>query len=820
MPELKKRGCFRQNRLPGSGGCIAAGEFSGKMSQKECRRQRYTVALLVTLLVAALALSGCKNNEAAKAEHVKRGEAFLKDKKYQEASLEFRNAIQIDDRLASAHWGLAQAYEGLQRWGEMIDEMRRTIDLDANNLDARVKLGNYYVAPAKRTPEMIAEAERLAKDVLQKDPNHIEGHILMATVLFAQDKRDEALAELKHAIELDPKRVESILSLARYYVNTKDAAKAEETFRQAIAVNGNSALVHSEYGKFLVQAGRNDQAEAEFNRAVEVEPTSRDARFVLASFYLVNKRLDKAEEAYKALADLDKDKPDGSAVLADFYSSIGRYDDAVNIYRNIISKTPDYSRGRYRLSEIMLQRGDVKGATEQVEEVLKTNARDMQALLLRSRIRLQGNDAGGAIEDLKEVLKQEPNSRAGLYFMADANFRTGKVEQARAFAADLVKFYPDYLPAKLMQAQINLAAKDPAAAVVQTNELMDRLSKSAPDADTSPQMLTELRARTLTVRGMAELQQVGKIRQAREDLTAARDLAPNSPSSYNNLASVALVENKMDEAAGLYERALAIDSADFDALNGLINNVYSKQKRLDLAHARVDQALGGQPNSPALHYLKAHVYGFEQNAEAAEGELRRALELDSNYLAAYFDLAALFVNTNQQERAIAEYRKVLDRKPDDASTYTLIGMLEDSRGNRDAAIESYRKAIELDSNAVIAANNLAWTYAVYGKGNLDEAVALAQGAVQKYPDQPGFADTLGWVYYKKGLHGAAVEQLEKVVAKAGDSATYRYHLGMALAGKGDKAGARRELEQSLRLGEKQPNFAADADEARKALATL
>jgi tetratricopeptide (TPR) repeat protein len=788
------------------------------MIQKECIRQRYVIAFLVALLVAAVTLSGCTNKEAAKAEHVKRGEAFLKDKKYQEASLEFRNAIQIDDRLASAHWGLAQAYEGLQRWAEMIDELKRTVDLDANNLDARVKLGNYYLAPAKRTPEMIAEADRLAREVLQKDPNHIEGHILMATVLFAQDKRDESLAELKRALEINPKRVETILSLARYYMNTKDAAKAEETFRQAISVNDNSALAHSEYAKFLVQSGRNDQAEAEFRRAVEVEPTNHDARFVLASYYLVNKQLDKAEEAYKALADLDKDKPEGRAVLADFYSSIGRLDDAINIYRDIVAKATDYPRGRYRLSEIMLQRGDVKGASEQVEEVLKKNARDMQALLLRSRIRLQGNDPTAAIEDLKEVLKQEPNSRPGLYYMADANFRIGKVEQARAFAGDLVKFYPDYLPAKLMQAQINLASKDPVATVTQANALMDTLSKSAPDPDTSPEMLTELRARTLTIRGMAQLQ-LGKNKQAREDLTAARDIAPNAPSAYNNLANVALFENKMDEAAGLYERALAIDSANFDALNGLINNVYSKQKRLDLAHARVDQALGGQPNSPALHYLKAHVYGYEQNAQGAEAELRRALELDSNYLAAYFDLAALFVNTNQQERAISEYRKVLDRRPDDASTYTLIGMLEDSRGNQDAAIQSYRKALEIDPNAAIAANNLAWTYAAYGKGNLDEAVALAQGVVQKFPDQPGFADTLGWVYYKKGLNDPAVEQLEKVVSKVGDSASYRFHLGMALAGKGDRAGARRELEQALRLGEKQPNF-TNAEEARRTLATL
>nr|MDQ3819409.1 tetratricopeptide repeat protein [Acidobacteriota bacterium] len=764
------------------------------MNQKECTPgRRRIVILLVTLLAAILLLSGCKNSAATKAEYVKRGEAFLKDRRYDEASIEFRNALQIDDHLASAHWGLAQAFEGMQRWPEMIYELKKTIELDGNNLEARVRLGNYYMAPLKRTPEMITEAERLAKEVLQKDPNHIEGHILMATVLFARGNRDQSLAELKRAIELNPKRIESILSLARYYTNVQDMGKAEETFKQAIAVNEASAMAHSEYGKFLVQAGRSEQAEAEFRRAIEVEPANRDARFVLASYYLVNKQFDKAEAAYKALADLDKDRPEGRAILADFYSSVGRYDDAVSIYKDIVAKAPDYSRGRYRLSEIMLQRGDLQGATAQVEEVLKANPHDMQALIIRSRIRLQNNDAKAAIEDLKEVLKQEPNSRTGLYFMADANFRSGKIEQARAFAGDLVKFYPDYLPAKLMQAQINLASKDPVAAVTQSNELLNQLDKSAPDSDTSPQMLADLRAKTLTVRGTAYLK-MGKTPQARADLTAVRDMDPNEPPPYINLASVALAEKKVDEAISLYERALAIDSVNFNALNGLVQ-IYNSQNRLDLAQSRVDQAISQQPNNASLHYLKGEVFDISKDAQLAESEFRRALEIDPNYMPAYSALGTLFTYTNQQDRAIAEYRKILDRNPDNAGAYVLIGMLEDSRGNTDAAIENYRKAVGLDQSSeagAVAANNLAWIYVVHNKGNLDEAQALAQGAVQKYPDVPGFADTLGWVYYKKGLHGPAVEQLQKAVAKASDSASYHFHLGMALAGKGDKAGARRE----------------------------
>ncbi len=801
------------------------------MNQTNCVRRRRVAPSVLALFVAIaciLALAGCSNPAKAKAEHLSRGEAYLKDKKFEEASLEFRNAIQLDDSLAQAHWGLVQSYEGLQRYTEMFDELKRTIAIDPNNLDARVKLGNYYLLGAKRSAENIAEAERLANEVLQKDQNHIEGHILRASIFFAQDKRNESLAELKHAVELDPKRTESYLSLALFYSKVNDQNKAEETLKQAIAANNNSALAHTSYGKFLVQTNRAGQAEAELRRAVEVEPANRDSRLVLASFYLVNKQNDKAEQEYKALAELDRDKPEGRAVLADFYSSVGRYDDAVKVYQDISAKSPDYTRAHYRLGEILLQRGDTKGAAAQASEVLKKNERDMQALLLRARINLQSTDPDGvknAIADLKEVLKQEPASKPGLYFMADASFRSGQIEQARSFASELERNYPDYLPAKLMQVQVNLAGGDPKQAVRLASDLLDRISKTAPDAETSPQLLAELRSKALTGRGSAQLQ-LGNTQAARQDLMAAREAAPNAPGSYVNLAAVALRENKSDEATNLYERALSLDSTNFDALNGLIN-LYARQNRLDQAHARIDQAIGGQPNNASLHFLKAQVYGFQRNPQATESELRRTIELDANYLPAYNSLAALFVNTSQQEQAIAQYRKILEKKPDNAAVYALIGILEDSRQNHDEAIKNYRKALELDQNSTFAANNLAWDYAVYNKGNLDEAVRLAQGTVQKFPDVPGFIDTLGWVYYKKGLYPAAVEQLQKAVNldeagaqknKVAPSATYHYHLGMALAGKGDKAGARRELEQALNLAKNRPF--AEADDARKALASL
>lgn len=797
----------------------------------ECRGYTFHIRFFCLLLAAVISLAGCTNPEKAKAAHVERGEAYLKDSKFQEATLEFRNAIQIDGKYAAAHWGLARAFEGLERFPEMIEELRTTISLDKENLDARIKLGNYYLAGSRARADVIAEAERLAQEVLEKDPQNIEGHILMGSVLFAQQHKDKALEEMNRALQINPNRVESYLSFAKFHIAAKEPEKAEELYKRALSIDGNSSLAYSEYGRFLIQQNRQPEAETALRKAVEVGPTDRNARFILSSYYLVNRQFDKAEESYKALAALQPDRPEGQAVLADFYSAIGRLDDAVRIYQEVLAKSPDYLQGRYRLAEILLMKGDTQGATAQVEEAFKKDQHDRQALLLRARMKAQRgqpDDLKSAIEDLKDVLRQEPNSRPGLYFMAQTNYNLGLIDQARAFASDLERNYPDYLPAKLMQLQLTLSGGKPSdhtAAISMANDLLSRVDKTAPDRENSPTMLAEIREKTLLTRGTAQLR-LRNLAAARQDYELAKAIAPNDPVVYNSLALVSLTENKAPEAISSFEAALNVDATNFDALNGLIV-LYANGKEFDKAHARIDQALSAYPNMASLHFLKAQVFGYQQNAQMAEAELNKALELDQNYLPAYSALAALYIQSKQEDRAIAQYQKIISVRPDNAIPYTLIGILEDQRKNYDVAAENYRKALEKDPNSMIAANNLAWLYATTGKGNLDEALRLAQGAVQKNPDVAGFIDTLGWVYYKKNLHAAAVEQLRKAVslnesqartANLAPSATYHYHLGMALKEKGEKEESRRELETAIRLSEKAPF--AEVEDAKKALAAL
>lgn len=822
------------------------------MNREKCllspRARRVFGATLLLLVVASAAVfsAACSNPEQTKAAHLAQGEAYLQEEKFQEAVIEFRNALQIDARSAPAFWGLAQAYEKLERFNEAVEALQRVIRIDPDNIDARLKLANFYLVSYERqkSPEYLTEAERLANEVIEKNPNHVDGNILFANVLSLRGKRDEALSRLRKAIELDPRRVESHLALARFHMQTDDlgqmfdSGRAEEAFQSALSINDRSSVARVEYGKFFISTARPAQAEEQFKKAVESAPSDRDVRLVLASFYLVNRRMPEAEEAYKALADLDRDKPEGRAVLADFYSMVGRYDEAIKIYEDAVSNAPDFARGRERLGELMLRRGDLAGAERQVAEILGRNQNDLKALLLRARVALQRGEPKKAVEDLKEVLKQDPRHKIGLYYMAEASARTGQGEQARGYAADLERFYPQFLPAKLMQAQLALADGDAKTGQRLAAELLERLSKAAPGSELTPQLIDELRAKSFSARGSANLQ-LGDLAAARADMEAARAAAPNTPVSYTNLASVAAAERNADEALRMFERALDIDATHFDALSGIIK-IYAETNRLNDAHACLDRALASRPDSAGLHFLKAKIYelrepGVERSPEQsqddvrrAEASLRRAVELDPSYTAAYQSLAALYFNLRQPELAIAEYRKIAERQPDNAGNHTLMGMVEYSRNNYDAAAEHYRRAIQIDPASAIAANNLAMLASDHGTGNLDEAVQLAQGVVRRFPDQPGYADTLGWVYYKKGLYAPAVEQSQKAVrmsaAKGGDNALYRYHLGLALAGAGRRAEARRELQAAQRLAAQEATRGgaqfAQAEDLRRALATL
>lgn len=772
------------------------------MKYKECRQFRTFFPLALLIGLALILMTGC-SSESTKQKHLARGEEYLQKRKFQEAVMEFRAAADIDKNSADAHWGLARAFESQGQIYEAVDELRQVLQISPNNLDAKTKIGNYLLL---YNPPQIAETQKLLDEIFAVDPNFVEAHILKASLLSIQNKPEkEIVDELNRALEINPNRIESYLSLARFYMKAGKAAEAEKTIQKAISVNDRSALGYLEYGRFYSFTDRPAEAEAQFRKAVEVEPANLEARESLAGFYLAQKQFEKAEQAYKDLAQAQDNSPEGQTALANFYQTIGREDDAIQVFQNILKDTPEYAPARYRLGEIYLDRKEFDKVSEQVEKLLAINDTDTQALLLRSRMKLQDNKADEAVKDLEEILKKQPSDKAALYYMTEARLALGQTDEARAFIGDLEKYHPNYLYSKLLQVQASFSASEFDKALIQANDLISKTANAVPNADMDSQKIEELRIRALNARGTAYFN-LGKLTEARADFQEVQKRTPGSANAYVNLARVANASRNQTEAQGFYEKALSLDAKNFDALSGLVS-VLEQQKQFAPAHERIARAMqsASQPDLPSLYYLNADVFQAEKNSDAAVEELKKAMAADENYLPAYSAYAALLIQQNQTDAAIEQYKKIVDKKPS-AAVYTLLGMLEDARQNFDESEKNYRKALEIAPDSVIASNNLAWNIAAYDRGNLDEALRLAQLAVDHSTGVAGFYDTLSLIYFKKGLYPQAVEQAKKAVAldaaevsKTGNAASpgYRLRLGQALASAGDKPSARREVETAL-----------------------
>ena len=216
-------------------------------------------------------------------------------------------------------------------------------------------------------------------------------------------------------------------------------------------------------------------------------------------------------------------------------------------------------------------------------------------------------------------------------------------------------------------------------------------------------------------------------RSERAPAPDSMDLYFRGMSAYNK----GLSPDKLSEARKLFERALALDPDNVDAIVGaalasivLVGMHLSDDRaaRLAAAEALAVKALSIAPEKASGHLCLGVVYIYTNRAAQGISEFERALAIDRNLAAAhaYIGLARNFVGRGEETAGHIE--DALRLSPRDTAVYlwrSFNGSAKVFLGKDEEAVGELRRAIEANRN--IATTHFYLAVALAELGRLDEA---------------------------------------------------------------------------------------------------
>ena len=576
-----------------------------------------------------------------------------------------------------------------------------------------------------------------------------------------------------------------------------EVQQAEESFRKAVEVEPNSANARLSYANFLLASSRQADAERELKQAYAIAPNSVIVNRALAGVYVAAGRQAEAEFHLKKLADNPESVSWAGFALARYYTTTRRPDDAVRVLRGLIDRKDTALEGKLQLAALIYNRGEQAEAHKLADEVLVVLPKEPRALVLKAGFLL---DEGKLDEAIRAATVAHQNSKAAKpsILLGLAYSKAGRVEDARKAFTDALARDSKAITAQLELSRICLMTGD----AVWAQKYAEQALRAAPQLPA---------AREAVVRAALAR---GDVQAAAPPLAALRRDLPGDPKFLYLEGELRMHEGRRPEARQAYVKALALEPRSLATAEALIRLDLS-DGNVSAARTRVEQMMSNSPKNSTAILLAARTYATSNDFVRAETLLRQAIDLDPARSDAYGTLANLYLFQGKLDAALKEFQDAAKHDPKSVGPPTMIATVLLRQGRRAEAKAAYRQALANDREAAVAANNLAFLYAEDGE-NLDEALRFAEIAKRRMPAAADPRDTLGWVYYHRGMPTYAISELRDATAKEPRNASFQYHLGLAYVKGGDAKMARETLDRALALDPKSPLAA----EARSALASL
>ncbi|VAW56587.1 hypothetical protein MNBD_GAMMA07-2713 [hydrothermal vent metagenome] len=759
--------------------------------------------------ILAASLTACGGADERKVKYLEKGKAYIEQKNYSKARIEFKNVLQIDPKYAEAYFYMGQLNERKKELSKAFANYKKAIELDPKHIDAKLKLAKIYVVGG--TKKYISEANKLINQVRQAEPKNIEAEFVAAIIGYKTGDKAQGVINLEKVVLKDNKLVEGISLLAAFYVAQGDEGKAEKLLIEGAKNNPKSVLLRVTLAKILAKNNKLVEAENYLKQAKEIEPDKYSLQVALASFYATSNQIDKAESvlresikqddedvqrylvfiemlssrvsvkrANEELENAIKNKPHlyelkFSQVL--FYEKLGKRSGAKKILKEIIKqKTFDVEgvKARNMLARILLKEGDLTGATVLINEVISEYPNNNDALLISSKMALINLDALTAINGLRTVVKNNPKNSDASLLLAQAH----ELNKESGLAENELKKSIEVNP---INDKVHINYANYLASKGRVDEAVDVVDKALTYFKNNYDLMN------------IKLKVIASQNKAKEVLSLLNLMEQTS----SNIADVNiykgqyyLSKGEFSQATKEFEKAYLKSTDKYKPLQ-LIVKAYMLNKKPEAALKRLNEEI--TDNNAIANLLIGQIYMVQKKLPDARKKFLQASKAAENWFIPYSNLAATYLSEKNYDKAIAIYLNAINKLKNASPAQMQIAAIHEKQKKYLKAMKVYQSVLSENKSNKLAANNYASLLLDYGNASdVTKALELTK-SFEKMP-QPALQDTLAWAYVKKGNSLKAIEILKPIVEKAPKIAVFRYHLGYALYEMGDKAAAKSHLE--------------------------
>jgi eukaryotic-like serine/threonine-protein kinase len=224
-----------------------------------------------------------------------------------------------------------------------VEKYKQAIEIDPHYALANAKLALAYfrLYILHRDPAALVLARANCQTALSEDPNLVEAHLALASVLDWTGDKPGALREISKALSIDPGNPQAMLIQGQEFTRCNRWREAEETFTRLQTARPNFWLAHEELGFAYSSEGKYANAADEFRAASLAAPKRTLPLSNLSAQYLQMGNLDNAVAfAAKSLAIMPNDH--AAAAMSTALRCLGKLEEALSYALKAVELNPDY----------------------------------------------------------------------------------------------------------------------------------------------------------------------------------------------------------------------------------------------------------------------------------------------------------------------------------------------------------------------------------------------------------------------------------------------------------------------------------------------